>query len=96
VPGGERGGELRQFDVQLLRCAAQDFERLVGADAAPVHQDAFGLPDHVPAVNRLAQVRGPQVGVGQRLRMGKGEAGMGGEQERGVQVASWKPLTSRE
>ena len=40
-------GDVAKLDVQVLRRAAQQVERLVGGDALALHQDPLGLADYL-------------------------------------------------
>ena len=86
VPLGQDLRQVGQFHVEVLRDPAQDVERLLAVDAAPLHQNALGLADHVPAGDGLAQVLDPQLGRGGRLGAGQRERGMRGQQQRDIAV----------
>ena len=49
-------GDLRQFAVGAGTLVLQDREGALGTDLVPLHQDALGLPDHVPTVDGLMEL----------------------------------------
>jgi len=52
--GREECSDVGEFDVEVLRRAAQGFECLVRTHPAPLHENAFGLTDYVPCGERCA------------------------------------------
>src|SRR6476659_2916843 len=76
-PAGEFVGEVSKFSVLLLADSGQYLERLVGGDLVALHQDPFGLPDQVAAVDRPVELV-------DRLGAGVGDRGMAGEDQTGV------------
>jgi len=69
------------LSLRLLACEARTSSAgLVGADFVAFHQDAFGLPDDVPAGQH-------QVRVVLVLRADQGHCGVAGEQQPDVLVA---------
>src|SRR6202789_3749572 len=51
-------GHVGHLDVLSLRHPAHPFQRVGGRAAQRVHQDALGLVNHGPALNRVAQLDG--------------------------------------
>src|SRR4051794_10918213 len=57
-------GHVAELDVVVLRVAPEHREGLIAIDAEPFHQDALGLTDQLPRVDRLPE-RGLLPGAGQ-------------------------------
>lgn len=47
VPRGKRGGEVDEFDIEVLRSPAQQVEGFVRGQVLARHQDALGLSDDI-------------------------------------------------
>jgi hypothetical protein len=52
-----------ELQIEVLRGATQDVERLVGRQVLPFHQDPLGLSDHLAGGQRGVQVGGPALVV---------------------------------
>src|SRR5207302_11484478 len=52
---GEGGGDVAHLAVVLLGYPAQFFERLVRREMEPLHEDALGLADDIPAHQGLLE-----------------------------------------
>src|SRR3954447_16641554 len=71
--------DVPHLPVQLHGDLRQSGERLVGRELVALHQDALGLVDYRPGVQRGAQVLGPLDGALVQVHVGDGDDGVGGE-----------------
>src|SRR4051812_39164208 len=51
-------GDVTEFGMSLGRDVLEDAERLISGDLVALHEDSFGLTDHVPRGNRGMQLVG--------------------------------------
>ena len=66
---------LTKLNVEVLGGPAENVERVVGADALPLHQDSFSLPNQFPGAQRSTKVLDAHAAL--FIRLGNGDCQSG-------------------